>query len=280
MSATAWGILGAVVVLGFLAGLPLGLAWLRRRRRSELMRRPFPGPWDALLRKDFPRYGQLPPDVARKLRGLVLVFLAEKRFEACGGLPGVTDEMKVLIAAQACLLQVGRKRNDWYRDLRSILVYPGAFRDHGQRIFDLRRHEDDGVRLGESWETGSVILSWENVTAGARNSDDGMNVVFHEFAHQLDHVGGVTDGVPILKDRGDYRNWATVFQREYDRLVEEADDPGTDPLLDPYGATNPAEFFAVATETFFEQSEDMRLEHPELYEALREFYGLDPAGWR
>jgi Mlc titration factor MtfA (ptsG expression regulator) len=133
--------------------------------------------------------------------------------------------------------------------------------------------------LGESWETGSVILSWDSVVAGARNADDGMNVTIHEFAHQLDQENG-TDGVPVLKDRAAYRQWAEVFERNYEELVEDVEDgKGPEPLIDPYGATNPAEFFAVASETFFEESEDLRKEHPDLYEQLRNYYGLDPAMW-
>lgn len=270
-----------VLLLLSLVALVLGALllprFLRGRRVREWRARPFPGQWEAWLREKFPRYRNLPVEVAEELRACVQVFVADKNFEACGGLERVTEEMKVLIAGQACLLLVGLPRHDYFRALHSILVYPGEFRDRGDRRFGLRERER--TMLGESWESGSVILSWDNVIAGAANADDGINVVFHEFAHQLDQIDGRGDGVPVLPNREAYRKWADTFKREYDRLVEEADTPEAEPLMDPYGAENPAEFFAVATETFFEESEAMREEHPELYEALSEYYGLDPVGW-
>ena len=164
--------------------------------------------------------------------------------------------------------------------LKSILIYPGAFRDHGRRQFDLRGAEDRGVRSGESWQTGSVILSWDNVVSGGRNADDGMNVVIHEFAHQLDQYNGISDGIPLLADRAAYTRWGAVMGPAYEALVLAcADREGPEPFLDCYGATHPAEFFAVISETFFEESLGFRDEFPEPYEELRRFYGLDPASW-
>jgi len=272
------GIAIFLLVVVLLTGIP----FLRRRihlaRQKEWMARPFPKEWDTYLKKNFPRYVELPDEVAEKLRQTMQVFLEEKNFEACGDLDEVTEEMKVLIAAQACLLLVGLEKHDFYAKLRSILVYPVAFHDRGRRRFDLRQERERSM-LGESWSSGSVILSWKSVRMGAKNDDDGMNVVFHEFAHQLDQADGVADGVPILSDRDAYNEWSRIFQREYEELVEDSEDPRADPLLDTYGAENPAEFFSVATETFFEESEAMEEEHPELYAALKEYYGLDPAKW-
>lgn len=206
--------------------------------------------------------------------------MEDKYFEPCGGLPEVTEAMKLVIAAQAAILLLELPNHRFYPRLKSILVYPGAFHDRGRRNFDLPQTNDRGVLLGESWETGSVILSWDSVVAGGRNADDGMNVVIHEFAHQLDQYNGEADGVPRLRNRAAYARWAEVFSREFARLVKESSHRGgPEPFLDPYGATDPAEFFAVASESFFEDPGDMKLEHPDLYEQLRDFYGLDPVSW-
>jgi Mlc titration factor MtfA (ptsG expression regulator) len=261
--------------------LTAGIAWrlflLQKSRR--LLKQPLPVPLRNYVQKEFPRILALPSRHQEKLEGLTLYLMETKNFEPCGGLKEVTDEMKALICAQAALLLTGLAHHRYYPKLQSILVYPGAFRDKGRRRFGIHEESDRGTLLGESWETGSVILSWDSVVAGARNADDGMNVTIHEFAHQLDQENG-TDGVPVLKDRAAYRQWAEVFERNYEELVEDVEDgKGPEPLIDPYGATNPAEFFAVASETFFEESEDLRKEHPDLYEQLRNYYGLDPAMW-
>lgn len=271
---TALVIIAAFALIGL---VPLVGAVVRRKRIRNWKRREFPAKWDQFLKKAFPRYTRLPRKVADTLRGEMQVFLEEKNFEPCGGLPEVTEDMKVLVAAQACLLLAGLPKHDGYRSLKSILMYPGTFRDLGLRKFDLRLDEERTL-LGESWESGSVVLSWDSVKAGARSEDDGINVVFHEFAHQLDQAMGGGDGVPRLSDRRAYERWADIFQREYEDLVE-AERRNEYTLLDPYGAENPAEFFAVATETFFEEGEAMKEEHPELYEAMKEYYGLDTATW-
>ena len=206
--------------------------------------------------------------------------MTEKNFEPCGGLAEVTAEMKLVIAAQAAVLLLELPRHGFFPRLKSILVYPGAFHDPGRRDFDLPEAEDRGVLLGESWDTGSVILSWDSVVAGGRSADDGMNVVMHEFAHQLDLGNGEVDGVPLLRSRAAYLSWAEVFGREFTKLIEASEKRvGQEPLLDPYGATDPCEFFAVVTETFFEDPEDLAFEHPDLYAQLRDYYGLDPASW-
>lgn len=264
--------------LGMLIAIPLMNRRMLRSRQAEWMALPFPEEWERCLQKHYRRYPGLPDEVREKLKQIMQVFLREKNFEACGDLDEVTEDMKVLIAAQGCLLLVGLKKHDFYRKLRSVLVYPVAFHDRGRRRFDLRQERERSM-LGESWSSGSVVLSWESVKAGAKSDDDGMNVVYHEFAHQLDQADGAADGVPILSDKAAYGEWSRIFQREYEELVEDADDPRSDPLLDTYGAQNPAEFFSVSTETFFEESEALKEEHPELYEALKDYYGLDPASW-
>ncbi len=272
-----------IALLGF--GLLALAVWKSRRARVDaglvLAVDTFPPEWDALLERRFAIYPHLPEDLREQLRERVLRFVNEKQFEACGGLEEITGEMRVLVAAQAALLLVGRPKDALYPRLHSILMYPGAFRDRGKRVFGLEDGDDTerDIRLGESWNTGSVILAWDSVQRGAASDDDGMNVVLHEFAHQLDQADGSTDGVPSLDAAGKYQDWSAIFQREYEALVDQANDPRSDPLLDPYGAENPAEFFAVATETFFELPEDLEEEHPELYRELRDYYGVDPVKW-
>ena len=241
----------------------------------------FPENWTEILEKRFALYPHLPESLRERLHERLLGFVNRKRFEACGALKEVTEEMRVLVAAQACLLLIGRPKEKLYPRLKSILLYPGAFRDRGRRTFALDAGDGDErvIRLGESWESGSVILAWDSVKRGAANDHDGMNVVLHEFAHQLDQADGAGDGVPTLDAAGDYLDWEKIMRREYDALVEDANNPRARPLLDPYGAENPAEFFAVATETFFEMPEDLLEEHPELYGELKDYYGLDPVAW-
>ncbi len=251
---------------------------LRERRRRRIRAKQFPDQWREILRRNVPHYGCLPREVRERLEGAVQVFLAEKRFEGAGGLE-MTDEIRVTIAAQACILLLGRA-GDSYRGLRTIIVYPRAYvaRFRSPLAGGLVV-EGDGVRLGESWHRGPVVLAWDSVLAGVADAGDGQNVVFHEFAHQLDGEAGGMDGAPALDTRRHYAAWARVLGAEYERLIHEveANEPT---LIRSYGATNPAEFFAVVTELFFERPEALRARHAALYEQFRVFYGQDPAGWR
>ncbi|MBT8045179.1 MAG: zinc-dependent peptidase, partial [Verrucomicrobiae bacterium] len=205
-----------------------------------------------------------------ELEGLMHVFIHEKSFEACGGLETVTGHMQRVIAAQACLLLVNRK-HDYYRKLRSILLYPTAYKAKDE-------HGEESVRLGESWHSGSVILAWESVIAGGRNEEDGHHVSLHEFAHQLDQVDGAADGVPELAGTGSYRAWSQVFSKAYKRFNDKVD-RGKRTVIDDYGATNPAEFFAVATETFYEKPRQLKEEYPKVYQQLKSYYQVNPLEW-
>ncbi len=270
-------------LLWFLAIVGLVIAWvlgrpiLRERRRERLRRTPFPAPWERLLQERVPIYRRLPLPLKHELQEHIQVFLAEKGFYGCAGLE-VTEAMRVLIAAQACLLIFNRK-TDYYGKLRSILVYPSAF------IVPEEHRDEAGVvtiaphiRIGESWEIGRVILAWDEVEEGSRDRS-GSNVVLHEFAHQLDEEDSAADGVPLLANPAHYQAWARVFSKEYNALREQA--PRGEPtVLDPYGAEAPAEFFAVATEAFFETPEQLKNHHPELYQQLRDYYRVDPAAWQ
>ncbi len=250
-------------------------AWLRRRRRAAIRRREFPAAWRAIIGKNVPYVAHLPPGDREELFGHVQVFLAEKRFEGCGGLQ-ITDEVRVTIAAQACVLLLHRQTDD-YPNLESILVYPSTYVVPGGRLRPDGLIEDGPqARLGESWTRDLVVLAWDSVLSGAADIHDGHNVVLHEFAHQLDQESGAGDGAPALPRRSMYVAWARVLGHDFDELVRETQHHHRE-VLDQYGATNPAEFFAVATETFFEKPLQLRAKHPELYRLLQEFYHQDPA---
>ncbi len=255
---------------------------MQRSQRKKLLSQPLPQKWTAIIERRCKFYKHLPPPLQQRLQKHVQVFLAEKRFEACGELEEVDDEMRVVIAAQACLLLIGLKKHNYFCNLRSVLVYPGAFHQGRRSLFSLPEADSSGevdpIRLGESWGSGSVIIAWKSALRGALNEDDGENVVIHEFAHQLDQVDGIADGAPILNSPADYKDWARILGHDYEKLVEETE-AGKRELIDAYGATNPAEFFAVATETFFEKPRRLRKKHEELYDELKGYYGLDPATW-
>lgn len=267
-----------------LALVSLFVAWLLfepafvQWRRERLRRRPFPLAWRRVLRRRVPYVRRLPADLQLQLKGHIQVFLAEKPFIGCAGLT-VTEEMRVTIAAQACLLLLNHPRPHYFPELRQILVYPGAFvvdrvhHDGGGVLRDQRR-----VLSGESWSQGQVILSWQDALDGAAVADDGRNVVIHEFAHQLDQETGRANGAPWLPSRARLRRWSRVFNDEYARLRQELD-AGVPSLLGEYAASEPAEFFAVASEVFFEQPQQLRDEAPALYRELAGFYRVDPALW-
>ncbi len=247
----------------------------KKRHRHELMQRPLPPGWLEIVRENVPYAAKLTPEDQTELQGLIQIFLAEKRFEGCGGLE-ITDEIRVTIAAQACVLLLHRE-TDFYPKLQSILVYPHAYVAKGLHANDEHiMTEGPQARLGESWGHGSVVLSWDDVRRGAFDVHDGHNVVFHEFAHQLDQENSAGPGAPTLSKRSMYLAWARVLGHEYESLLE-ALDHNRKTLIDPYGATNPAEFFAVVSELFFEKPHQLEKRHSELYEQLRDFYQQDPA---
>jgi Mlc titration factor MtfA (ptsG expression regulator) len=173
------------------------------------------------------------------------------------------------------MLLLGRETKVYPR-LKTILVYPHTYKGGKKGLFG--GDNGDTARLGESWTSGVVVLAWDSVKGGARNFEDGHNVTFHEFAHQLDQEDGAADGAPILQERSAYATWAHVFNHEYDALVDLVR-RGKKDTIDRYGATNPAEFFAVATETFFEKPRQLKEKHPELFEELQYYYKVDPVDW-
>lgn len=254
------------------------VAWrIPRWRLGKVLARPMDDAQLATLARAVPVYGRMPAPLQQQLQGLVKQFLHQKKFVGCDGLE-VTEEMRITIAAQACLLLLNRP-SKVYPQLHTILVYPTAFmvphREHDGGIVT----EQKQTRLGESWGDGRVVLSWDHVVHGARDFTDGQNVVLHEFAHQLDSESGSNNGAPFLGHSSLYRNWSRVLKRNFDHLRWEAmyQQQG---VMDHYGATSPAEFFAVATETFFEKPWQMAERHPELFEQFQGYYRVDPRQWQ
>jgi len=266
-------LVSVLLVILWLVGAPLYAVHRRRRIRD----RPFPAAWRAILRRRVPYYRFLPSPLQAKLKGLVQVFIAEKDFIGCDGV-AVDDEMRVTIAAQACLLLLNRPGAPFPK-LRQILIYPGAFLVERLRLEPSGVLQDQRSALsGESWAQGQVVLSWADTVEGASAPADGRNVVLHEFAHQLDQEKGFANGAPHLGSREAYRRWSQVMAGEFARLQAEAFHQAPT-LLNFYGASDPAEFFAVATEAFFEQPRELALERPALYAELANYYRVDPAGW-
>lgn len=252
------------------------LRWLRNRRRLARLREPFPPAWNAILHDNVRQYHRLKPDEQRRVRDYVQIFVGDKHWEGCGG-QTITDEVRVTIAGQVGVLVLGMP-GEYFDRVLSILVYPDTYRAHatvgsaGGIVI-----EGDSARSGEAWYRGPVILSWPDVLAGGRHHNHGRNVVFHEFAHQLDMLNdGRADGVPVIESAGQASRWLKAAAGHYQQLVHDCEH-GHPTLLDCYGTTNMAEFFAVATETFFERSAAMQKTHPELYRCLADFYRQEPA---
>ncbi len=256
------------------------LAWFRDHRRREILGAPFPPAWEEHLRRNVAYCARLSHAEQAKLRDDLRILVAEKHWEGCGGLT-MTDEISVTVAAQACLLLLGLP-HDYYADVESVLVYPDDYQGVQKKALWQGPYtgaivtEEPGGRQGQATASGTVVLSWTGVLAGGRNPDSGHNLVFHEFAHELDFQDGRFDGVPRLPDKDLSAEWAEVMTAEFDALVQ-ATQAGHHTTLDAYGATNAAEFFAVATECFFGKSRPLREAHPRLYKVLQAYYQQDPA---
>jgi len=247
----------------------------KQYRRRKIRAAPFPPGWEKALETRVALYRALPVPDRAEIRRQTLVFLSEKSFEGCSKL-AVSEEMKLTVAAQACLL-ILRRPGDYYPRLRSILLYPHPF------IAKLSWAEEEGLvheeeeeRDGESWREGAVVLAWDEVRRDSRGG--GRNIVLHEFAHQLDEEDGTADGCPLLADPDLRARWTKVMTGEFGRLGREVD-AGRRTFLDEYGAEDPAEFFAVATESFFTRGRLLARRHPDLYDLFRRYYGQDPAAW-
>ena len=252
----------------FLAAILLTVSWLKKRKRNTTFNLPFPEDWEQHITNHVRFYKNLPDTLKQQLKGHINVFLSEKYFEGHNGIE-ITDEIRVVIAAQACLLLLNRKTN-YYPHLKTIMIYPSAFRNPNSEHAHLGN-------LGESWTRGPVVLSWGHSLHGGQNDKDGSNVVIHEFAHQLDQEDGVSDGTPMLQ-KGHIRSWAKVLGKEFKSLQIKAKCRRRS-FFNYYGATNAAEFFAVISEHFFEQPKTFQRKHPDLYVELKKYYNIDPVNW-
>ncbi|WP_306154391.1 zinc-dependent peptidase [Roseovarius sp. MMSF_3281] len=258
----------------------LVLGWVLYRRlqkkqaRAALLATPLSEADRAIVADHVPLTRKLPAELRSTFEGKVNLFLGQVQFHGCNGLE-VTRDMRLAIAAQACLLVANSPA--WYSHLTTILVYPGAFKSRQQMHDGYVVTEGEVVRTGESWSRGPVILSWRHSDQGARDDSDGHNVVIHEFAHQLDDLSGQTDGAPALGDQS-FTDWARVFVEAYERHRANVE-AGRRTLIDPYGAEGHEEFFAVSVEAFFETPDKLKHAEPQVYDQLATYFRLDPATW-
>lgn len=262
-----------VAIIVYLMAKP----YLKEYKRDKVRRLPFKKQWRKIIQQRMPYFRQMPADLQLQLKQHIQVFLAEKKFIGCNGVV-ITDEIRVTVAAQACLLLLNRK-TDYYPKLKTILVYPSAFvKKQNQVNADGTLNAQEVVLSGESWDFGKIILSWQDSLHGAELPNDGHNVVIHEFAHQLDQENGRANGAPILGKAQSYQTWSEVFNKQFELLRKQVA-MNIPSIFDYYGATEPAEFFAVASEVFFEKSQQLYQEHPALYQELTHFYKVDPIHW-
>jgi Mlc titration factor MtfA (ptsG expression regulator) len=256
-------------VLAWIVGAPLVAA----RTRRALAARPLDEGQRHAVDTYLPTPRPLPLHLRARLERLVSVFVGEKDFVGCGGL-AVTNEMEIAIAVQACLLVLGRDTHV-YDSLRSVLVYPSQFvvpgdwsDEHGVVTPESR------ILAGEAWDVSRIVLSWEDVESRGEAGEP-YNVVIHEFSHYLDHESG---GAPWMANADERKQWIRLLDQELDAQRAQAD-AGARTFLDPYAAEDRGEFFAVASEAFFEEPAEFTRCMPALYRALADVYRLDPAAW-
>ncbi|WP_379545783.1 zinc-dependent peptidase [Qipengyuania sp. DSG2-2] len=249
--------------------------WKQQQNRARLLATPLTEQQRAVTMRLVPILRRLPASLRPALEGRINLFLDQVTFHGNNGLE-VSEEMKLSIAAQACLLVVNSPA--WYETLRTVLVYPSAFQTHRGNHDGFVVHENRHTLLGESWARGPVVLSWADALHGGLDDSDGHNVVIHEFAHQLDALTGHTDGIPILRKGQAYAGWEAAMLDAFNVHLERVQS-GRETLIDPYGATGHEEFFAEAIVTFFEKPQALREQEPALYDQLSELLALDPARW-
>lgn len=269
------------LIILFSVAFSIFLLWhlrkhLRRARREKLFKTALDASRISILQQYVTLYSRLPQALREELHGHINIFLDEKKFIGNADVV-ITEEMRVIVAGNACLLLLqGNKRR--FTGFSSILIYPSAYTAHDVQHDGLITTEQPSKRAGESWVRGPIVLSWVDVRSGSINAEDGHNVVIHEFAHKLDEQSGNMNGLPVLRNTSQYREWSKVLSEEFNALHERAK-RGENKVLDTYGTVSPAEFFAVASESFFEKPRQMKKRLPELYEQLQNFYNIDPVSW-
>lgn len=265
-----------LILILFVAGAFGFRYYSKRQTRAKLLATPLSHHQRVIIAQQVPLIQKLPFELHRVFEGKINVFLHQIKFFGCDGLE-VTEEMQLSIAAQACLLVVNNDK--WYKNLRTILIYPGAFKSQRKEHDGYVVTERETVRLGESWSRGPVVLSRAHSEQGAINDKDGHNVVLHEFAHQIDNLSGHTDGAPILNKGQSFAKWERVFVTAYERHVQNVE-KGRKTVIDAYGAEGHEEFFAVSVEVFFEKPGGLKREEPAVYDQLSELFQLEPIAWR
>lgn len=243
---------------------------------SKIKSNEFPKDYLEILKTSFYPYEFLNQDEQEKLLIKILYFLKYKRFSALQDF-SITDEMKVMIAAQACLMILNID-DDIYPSLVNIFISQSPFIEKDQTVNIHGAHLFKSARLGESWKDGPIVLAWSSVKQGMENWHDGSNVVFHEFAHQLDALDGGMDGTPPLKVSKTLNKWAHFMSKDFLDLRDKVTHHHKSDI-DPYGATNAAEFFAVTVEQFFEQPTKLKVHHHEMFELYLGYFKIDPSRW-
>ncbi len=264
-----------LILLLVVAGAFVFRYWSKQQIHTSLLATALSDDQRAIVSEQVPLTRKLPSELRGKLEGKINAFLNQVEFTGCNGLE-VTEEMRLSIAAQACLLVVNS--DTWYEHLTTILIYPNAFKSRQAERHGYVVTERETVRSGESWSRGPVILSWAHTQQGAINDKDGHNVVFHEFAHQIDDLSGHTDGAPNLDKSQKFSDWERVFVKAYKSHVQHVH-AGRKTVFDAYGAVGQEEFFAVAVEVFFEQPVALKRYEPAVYEQLALLFQLEPSTW-
>lgn len=268
-------VIPGLLLLGFV--LWWSARWCYRRiHRRTLLSAALPQHALEVLRRRVPLYNRLPTAQQEVMHGCINRFLFDMAFVGCNGFE-VDDEVRLTVAGNACLLIFNRERK-FYSGFESILIYPDTILSRQVRYDGLVETHYDSARAGESWYRGPLVLSWSDVERGLLHGRDGHNVILHEFAHKLDEENAIMDGLPVLREPEHYRQWAEVLTREYSEFLQRVEHH-RNKIIDGYGAVSAVEFFAVATESFFEKPGPMKKKLPELYGQFQQFYGLDPASW-
>jgi len=253
------------------------MPFIKFLKRKWLLQKPFPEEWLRLLEKHVPVYNKLPVHLKETLKSRVAIFLDEKLFEGCGGLV-LTDKIKMVIASYASVLILSEP-SGYYPDLQSILVYPDEYIAPVNEESDGIITEGTETRKGEYWNIGSIVLSWQDIRDNIYGKTKGQNLIYHEFAHQLDQRYGLTAGIDEHGTIYREDKWTQTIAETYRNLRSRRGGYSAS-VLDNYGATHPAEFFSVATEAFFEQPVRLQREQPDIYALLTSFYHLNPAEWK
>ncbi|WP_425618288.1 zinc-dependent peptidase [Anatilimnocola sp. NA78] len=247
--------------------------WGRSARRQKLIRSPVPDLWEDTLQSHVPLYQLLPADLRKSLIGKARVMVSERIWAGSNGLE-LTEAMKIIVAAQAVILLAGDD-GYLYERLPAIQLYPEYISSRPTR--QNAHNTPHGKLLGDSWQSGNVRLSWPAVLAGAEDPQDGENVVIHEMAHHLDGLDGQMAGEPPLATESLQKKWPGV-KAEFQNLVQAIMHHEWH-WIDSYAGENPAEFFAVVTEAFFEVPAELEQHHPELFATFQELYRVDPRTW-